>query len=159
MQDTQSSMNTHHPSLLFVADGAQLLVYTIDRSAREAQPRLVESIDFAEGHDRLGEQVSDKMGAFPTGGSAGRGNSTAERMALISELETRALRHISERIIAILRERQPQEWSLAAPAEINTAILENLPSRVRESLGDNLPRNLTHVPSDELLEHFAYARH
>ena len=146
------------PSLLIVADRGQLLAYAIDRSTRMPSLRLIDSTEFAEGHQRLSEQVTDKAGAFPVTGSGGQANAAAERMTLVAELDTRTLRRVADRITALLKEHCVESWDFAAPAEINRAILNSLQPSLRERLAQNLPLDLTHVPSKELLGHFVRAK-
>jgi Protein required for attachment to host cells len=145
------------PSLFVVADRGRLLAYAIDRSARAPAARLLDSADF-EGQQRLGQQVTDKAGAFPVAGSGGQANASAERMTLVAELEMRNFRRIAARITALLHEHHADAWSFAAPSEINAAIVKDLQPALRETLVQNLPRDLTRVPPGELLDHFARAK-
>jgi len=144
--------------MLIVADRGCLRAYRIDRSTRDPVPRLSNAVDFPEGHQRLGNQVTDKVGSFPVMGSGGRASAATERMTLMAELEARTFRHVADRIIALLQQHRPDAWGFAAPGEINGAILEDIPSGFRERLVQNLPRDLTHVRPGELLGHFERAR-
>ena len=146
------------PSLLIVADRGRLLAYTVDRSVRTPVARLLESADFTEGHQRLGEQVTDKAGAFPVTGGGYHANAVAERTSLVAELDARAFRRLADRIMMLLRHHRPDAWAFAAPGEINGSILNGLHPAFRERLVQNLPRDLACVPPDELLRHFTRAK-
>jgi hypothetical protein len=113
---------------------------------------LIDSSEFSEGRQKLSEQLTDKAGAFPAGN--GQATAAAERMTLTAELEMRTFRHIVERITALLREHHPETWAFAAPSEINGAILDGLDPALRGRLKQNLTRDLTRIPADELVEHF-----
>jgi hypothetical protein len=140
------------PSLLIVADRGQMLAYAIDEKRRGPVPRLIDSLEFSEGRQKLSEQLTDKAGAFPAGN--GQATASAERMTLTAELEMRTFRHIAERITTLFQERHPDTWAFAAPSEINGAILDELDPALRGCLKQNLTRDLTRIPADELVEHF-----
>ena len=100
------------------------------------------------------ELVSDKMGAFPTGGTNGQGNSAAERMTVVAEISMRTVRNLTTRITQLLQAHHPETWAFAAPGEINGVILDALPREWQDRLSQNLPLDLTRIPPTELLEHF-----
>lgn len=141
------------PSLLFIADRGKLLTYAPNASAEKPTLDLVDRVDLPEGKDRLGEQVTDRAGAFPIAGD-GSATSAAERMTLTAELEMRTFRDIAERIITLVEQRHPESWAFAAPSEINRAILDGLPAQTKQTLVQNLPLDLTNTPSGQLLDHF-----
>jgi hypothetical protein len=142
------------PSFLVVADRGRLLSYVVQKNGHRATPRLVESLEMVEGRQHLRELVTDRMGAFPTGGTNGQGNSPAERMTLVAEISMRTIRNLANRILHLLKEHRPETWCFAAPGEINSTILDELPREWRDRLSQNLPLDLTRVPATELLEHF-----
>jgi hypothetical protein len=142
------------PPFVIVADRGRLRSYQVDRENRNATPRLVESIDFVEGRAQLRELVTDKMGAFPNGGTNGQGNSPTERMPLVEEISARTLRNVAGRITEILEKHAPESWGFAAPTQFNNAILEEIPEQWRQNLKTNLPLDLTRVPAAELVGHF-----
>lgn len=145
------------PAFLVIADRGRLLAYAVDRTVRTPIPRLLEAVDFEEAHQRLGDQVSDKAGAFPVTAGGIHANAIAERMTLVAELETRGLRRVADRIATLLRRHRPESWAFAAPGEINGAILDALHAAYHSRLAQNLPRDLTRVPAGELLGHFSRA--
>ncbi len=147
------------PSLVIVTDRGRFLAYSIDRSSHTPVPRLIESMDFVEGHMRLGEQVTDRAGSFPVTGSGGQANSAAERMTLVSELEMRSFRRVVERICAVLHEHRPESWAFAAPSEINGAILDGLPPAMKNRMDVNVKKDLVRVPPTELMSHLPDENH
>ena len=142
------------PSFLIVADRGRLLTYIVEANRRRAMPRLVESLELSEGRAQMRELVTDRMGAFPNAGTAGQGNSPAERMTLAEEFDLRNVRQLARSISQLLEEHRPDRWGFAAPGEINGCILEELPTRWKSRLTHNLQLDLTRIPRTELLAHF-----
>lgn len=142
------------PPFLVVADRGRLLSYEVQKNGRRSTPRLIESLEMIEGRQHLRELVSDRMGAFPTGGTNGQGNSPAERMTLVAEISLRTVRNLSNRIAQLLQAHQPETWAFAAPGEINSTIVEALPREWRNRMSQNLPLDLTRTPATQLLDHF-----
>lgn len=140
--------------ILIVADRGRLLAYQVDRNGRRSMPRLLESLEFTEGRQPMRELVTDKMGAFPSGGTLGHGNSPTERLSLIEEYDSRAVRQISGRISHILEHHRPAIWAFAAPAGINSEIVDSLRAPWADRLCENLALDLTHTPAPDLLRHF-----
>ena len=141
------------PSFLVVADRGRLLTYKVEDTGRSLSPRLVESLEFS-GRLQPHERLSDKMGAFPNGGTNGQGNSAAERLNVGNEHDLRACRTVAGRIVELVSKHQPDTWGFAAPSDINRVILDELPAGVRDKLSRNLPLDLTKVPAKEVLERF-----
>ena len=142
------------PSFLIVADRGRLLTYLVENTRRRAMPRLIESLELSEGRAQMRELVTDRMGAFPNAGTAGQGNSPAERMTLAEEFDLRNVRQLARRIGQLLEEHHPERWGFAAPGEINGPILDELASRWKSRLTHNLQLDLTRTPHTALLEHF-----
>lgn len=142
------------PPILIVTDRGHFIAYQLNS---DFKPQKIDETKFAEGNEKLSEQVTDRAGGFPNGGSKGQGNSAAERMTLVAELEMRCFRHIAERIISVL-EQAHGPWAFAAPSEINGAILDGLPKNLKDRLKLNLTRDLTHTPATQLCDHFLKAR-
>jgi Protein required for attachment to host cells len=107
-----------------------------------------------EAHERYRDKVTDKAGGFPAAGSGGNANAIAERQRMKAEEDARLFKSVAEQISEILRQYQPLRWSFAAPAEINPAILERIPSDLRRILDSNVKRDLVKIPTDSLLHHF-----
>lgn len=125
----------------------------VEDSGRSFTPRLIEELELT-GRQQVHETLTDQMGAFPTGGTAGQGNSAAERLNLANEHELRSCRQVVGRIVELLKEHQPSNWGLAAPGNINRTIVDGLPADARNRLSRNLPLDLTKMPPKEVLERF-----
>jgi len=145
------------PSLLILADRGHFLAYSVASTSRGASVKLMVSTELTEAQERLGEKLTDKAGSFPVVGTGVHANSSAERMSLSAELESRTFRDIAKKIEAIVNEKQPESWAFAAPSEINSAILDGLGARTHQRLIQNLRRDLTRVPPREMLERFTSA--
>lgn len=145
------------PSLIIVADRGSLFAYEVDRKTRKPFPRLLQSVFFAEAHQRLSDQVTDRAGSFPVTGSGGTTNAAAERMTLVAELDTRTIRRVADEMSTILQRQRPEAWAFATPSEINGAILDHLPPAWRETLVENVTSDLIKVRPDALLDHFTSA--
>ena len=118
---------------------------------------MVAEVTFSEGHEKLSEQVTDQAGGFPDAGTAGRGNASAERMTLIAEIDVQNFRRVGNCINHVLSSHHPAEWGFAAPSEINRAILEYVKPEFAGKLTHNLPKDLTKIPADAVVERFEAA--
>jgi hypothetical protein len=149
------------PPVLVVADRGQMKIFMLDHrptlAPRPPSPRLVDICRVEEAHQKYDERFTDQAGAFPNKGSAGNGNSMAERLPLEKETDSRIFRRLANKLADFLREHDSPTWAFAAPPEINGNILENLNIRLRRSLRQNVLRDLTNVPAAELWEHFETA--
>ena len=67
------------PSLIVVADRGHLKAF---KPSPQGGLQLLHATDFKEGTDKLSEQYTDSVGAFPNGSVAIDGTSTAERTKL-----------------------------------------------------------------------------
>jgi len=146
------------PSFLIVADRGRLVAYTCEsRNQGGAFPRVVAEVTFSEGHERFSESLTDQAGSFPNTGTSGRGNAAAERLTLINEMDVQNFRRVGNCINHVLSSHHPTEWGFAAPSEINRAILEFVKPEFTGKLAQNLPKDLTKLPADELMVRFEAA--
>lgn len=144
--------------LVIVADrGAVKACEVQQTSTSDATLRVVADLRIDEGHRRLTDVYADQAGSFPNGGSNGNGNSVAERMGAEAEQEMKSFRAVARDIIGILETHKPVRWVFAAPSEINASILDGLRPALKESLVQNLRRDLTNTPPGELAAHFEKA--
>ena len=112
--------------------------------------REFDSLDVREGKATPTELNTDKAGSFPNAGTMGHGNSTGERRSIDAEMQKRSFRKIAQHIAEVFDRLQPQSWAFAAPSEINGAILDGLPSDLRDRLTVNLRMDLVHASSREI---------
>ena len=146
-------MQTTFVEFYLVADRGTLKVYLLD-PFHSPNLRIVEEFRVKEAHGRFADEFTDQAGAFPNDGSAGQGNSIAERPTLIAEEEMRSFRRVAGKIDEVLRSARTSHWNFAAPAEINGAILDGLPAKWHATLRRNLKKDLVNFPPDEVLAHF-----
>ncbi|MES2997199.1 MAG: host attachment protein [Verrucomicrobiota bacterium] len=118
---------------------------------------LLDETFIKEGNAKLSELVTDQAGAF--GNSGTPGTTATERMPLEAELEVQCFRKIAAKISDLLKEHNPGWWGLAAPSEINGAIVDHLDAKVREKISVNLKLDLTNSPRSGLLKRFEKAAH
>jgi len=137
--------------LFFIADRAVLKIYALDANR---SLRLLERLDILEAKGRFDKEYTDRAGAFPAGGTAGQGNSTAEKQTLVAENEMRSFRRIASRIMAMLDGAPRARWSFAAPPEIDGAILDGIPESYKASLRAKVRKDLVNVAEQKLLSHF-----
>jgi len=143
------------PPFLVVADRGSVKAFAVeDTLAHGSMPRLVESFDVSAAPERYLERFSDRAGSFPNGGSNGHGNSIAERMSLDAEWEVRAFREVGHRICDLLERYRPERWGFAAPSEINSAILDQLPDEKKHHLTRVVKHDLLKVDARQLIQQF-----
>lgn len=155
---TPTPSSTPIPPVIIIADRGRLKAYHLQHvEGQSSRLRLVTTHQFDEPRQRYSEKFTHQAGAFPSGGSGGQGNSTAERMLVEAEEEIRAFRRIAADITTLLQDFGVPRWAFAAPSEINGAILDGLHPALRQMLAQNLPRDLVNVEESKILAHFEKA--
>jgi hypothetical protein len=152
---TSSNLTMARARFIVVVDRGIVKAYEVRQTPTHgATPRLVLETNFKEAHERYRDKVTDQAGAFPAAGSGGHGNAIAERTGMQAEEDARLFRSIAQQVEEIIRQYQPTTWSFAAPAEINSAILQRIPSDLHKILNQNVRHDLVKIPTDSLLQHF-----
>ena len=145
-------------SLLIVTDRGGLKAYRVaETPTRGPSLQLVQAFNITDAHGRLVDKLSDLAGRFAVtdGAGAHRGPaSIAERTQLASEMDRRIQRELAEQITEIVSQNQKEGWSFAAPAEIHAAILDFLPSTVRERIVEHVKSDLVKVEPARLISRF-----
>jgi len=141
-------MNTL-PPLIIVTDRGRLLAY---RSDENQHLEVIDTLEIAEGLEKLSDLVTDNAGRFPNSGSPQHEGGSAERMPLIAELEMRAFAKIVQRITELCEQHRPHHWAFAAPSEINSAILDGLDPRWKNKITVNFDLDLVHEPAKNLVK-------
>lgn len=142
----------HLPPVIIVADRGQLVAF---RHSEEDRLQELGRASFEEGNRKLSDWVTDQAGAFPNTGGAG--NSSAERMPLIAEMEVRCFRQIVSAIRQLLAQENPAWWGLAAPSEIHDAIVDFLDPADRERLSRLVRKDLVNSSADDIASAFREA--
>ncbi len=119
--------------------------------------QLIESYDSIEAHGKLLDRITDQAGRFRLGGDKG-GNSKAkgygEPHNIKLEEEKRLIKLIAKDINTLIGREKCEAWCMAAPAEINSRIVENLLPDVTSKLAKNVMCNLTRSRKLEILGQF-----
>src|SRR5439155_21031997 len=89
------------------------------------------------------------------GAGARRGPaSIAELTQLISEFARRIHKELGDQITQIVLRKGKEGWSFGAPAEIHAAIVDSLPSAVRQRIVEHVKSDLVKVEPARLISHF-----
>ena len=116
---------------------------------------LIESYDSTEAHGKLSEKYSDANGKFGLmGGKGGTATGNGETHNIELEAEKKMVKCIAGDIEKILLKENGTEWYLAAPAGINSRIVEKLSSGAKVRLAKNVSANLTKKKKAEILSFF-----
>lgn len=124
---------------LYIASPDGLKTYRMEDDG----PRLVDYSPIDYPGTRWLDHPADRLGAPSV-------ETTSERLRHEAESGMWRLRKITGRLRDLLDESPDARWAFAAPAEINDAILDGLPSRYHARLTQNLREDLFHTPEKEL---------
>jgi Protein required for attachment to host cells len=145
-------------SLIIVTDRGSLKAYRVNETpTRGPSLQLVQAFDITDAHGRLVDRVSDLAGRFPVTNGAGahRGaGSIAERTQLATETDRRIQRELADQITKIVSPNGKEGWSFAAPAEIHGAIVDLLPTAVRDRIVEHVKSDLVKVEPAKLISRF-----
>ena len=145
-------------SLVIVTDRGSLKAYrVIETPTRGPSLQLVQAFNITDAHGRLVDKLSDLAGRFPVteGAGAHRGPaSIAERTQLASEIDRRIQKELADQITQLVSQNGKEGWSFAAPAEIHAAIVDFLPSAVRQRIVEHVKSDLVKVEPARLINHF-----
>jgi Protein required for attachment to host cells len=145
-------------SLVIVTDRGSLKAYRVNETpTRGPRLQLVQAFNMTDAHGRLIDKVSDLAGRFPVSEGAGahRGPaSIAERTQLATEMDRRIQKELADQIRKVVSQNGKEGWSFAAPAEIHAAILDFLPSAVRQRIVEHVKSDLVKVEPARLISHF-----
>jgi hypothetical protein len=149
-------------SLVIVTDRGSLKAYRVNETpTRGPSLQLVQAFNMTDAHGRLIDKLSDQAGRFPVteGAGAHRGPaSTAERTQLATEMDRRIQKELADQITKIVSQNGKDGWSLAAPAEIHTAIVDLLPAGIRQRIVEHVKSDLVKVEAARLNNHFRSLR-
>jgi Protein required for attachment to host cells len=145
-------------SLVIVTDRGSLKAYRVaETPTRGPSLQLVQAFNIPDAHGKLVDKLSDLAGRFPVteGAGAHRGPaSIAERTQLASEMDRRIQKELADQITQIVSQNGKEAWSFAAPAEIHAAIVDFLPSAVRQRIVEHVKSDLVKVEPARLISHF-----
>jgi hypothetical protein len=81
-------------------------------------------------------------------------NSTAERTGIETENDRRICKQLADSITEIAERDGRDGWSFAAPASIHSAIVEQLPSALRDKIVEHVKSDLVKIEPAKLPGHF-----
>lgn len=151
-------------SFIIVADRGNLKAFRVEQVPNGRPPRLqlVQAFTLTEAHMKISEMNTDMAGRFPVGStpsqSQGRHQNGIAERHLDIEIDKRIIKQLAEHISSVLRAEQPRSWSLAAPATINRALLEELEPAFVRLLANNIQADLVNVETSGLLDRFEGAK-
>jgi hypothetical protein len=148
-------------SLIIVTDRGSLKAYRVNETpTRGPSLQLVQAFNITDAHGRLVDKLSDLAGRFPVSDGAGgrHANSIAERTQLATETDRRIQKELADQITKIVSLNGKEGWSFAAPAEIHAAIVDLLPSAVRDRLVEHVKSDLVKTEPAKLPAHFRSLR-
>jgi hypothetical protein len=150
-------------SFVIVTDRGSLKAYRVaETPTRGPSLQLIQAFNITDAHGRLIDKVSDVAGRFPVteGAGAHRGPaSIAERTQLANETDRRIQKELADQITQIVSQSGKEGWSFAAPAEIHAAIVDFLPSAVRQRIVEHVKSDLVKVEPARLISHFRSLQH
>jgi len=145
-------------SLLIIADRGNLKAYRVEKTANERPPRLrlLEAFSLVDAHRKITDMNTDLAGRFGQGrgGNGSQQASISDRHYEI-EIGRRLCKQMAEQIETIVRQENAKRWSLAAPSEMNDALVAELGADFSRIIAENLHLDLVHASPNELLERFS----
>ena len=144
-------------SIIIVTDRGSLKAYRVNETpTRGPSLQLVQAFNITDAHGKLVDKVSDLAGRFPVSGGVGgrHANSIAERTQLEAETDRRIHKELADQIVKIVKNDGVEGWSFAAPASIHAAIVDLLPTAVRDRIVEHVKSDLVKTDSSKLPTHF-----
>lgn len=138
--------------IIIIADMQHFKVFSVKKDPLNRESvDLLENIESLSTHQRISEKVSDRQGNFQGVGASGKN----EEHNVALEEEHRRIKEIAQQISNSLTKYKHDAWYFAAPKATNNQILALLNPIETESISINLHADLTKIPDDKILEHFA----
>jgi Protein required for attachment to host cells len=141
-------------TIIIAVDLGHFKAYKVGKTRiGNSKMQLIESYDSIEAHGTVLDRIAE--GRFRLrGGKVGNAKGYGEPHNVELEDEKRLIKLVAKDINTILTREKCDGWCLAAPAEINNRILENLQPEVKTKLGKNVICNLTRSRKMEILDRF-----
>ena len=144
--------------LLITLDSGRFKAYRWEHDRNFSHPRLCPLEDWStEVNGRLSDRVTDQGGQFSKGAlsfAAVNDMADGERHNLDLERRRRALKSMAGRIGELLESEDVDGCYLAAPGEVNRAVLNALEPSVRDRVEKNVRADLTRLNPPEIISHF-----
>jgi len=142
-------------SLIIVTDRGSFKAYRVQETpTRGPSLQLVQAFETTEAHARFQDRHTDQAGAFPNAAGPGQMNSTAERMGIENETDRRLIRQLADSITDVVQKEARDGWSLAAPASIHGAVVDQLKPEIRDRIVEHVKSDLVRIEAAKLPSHF-----
>ena len=142
-------------SLIIVTDRGTLKAYKVnDTPTRGPSLQLVQAFDTTDAHGRYQDKLTDQAGASSSGATPGQVNSIAERTGIDNENDRRIVKQLADSITEVVEREGKDGWSFAAPASIHSAVVEQLPTEVRDRIVEHVKSDLVKIEPAKLPGHF-----
>lgn len=146
-------------SLIIVADHGSLKAYRVDETpTRGPSLKLVQAFDVTDAHGKLLDKVTDLAGRYAVNDGSGMHQASIAESKLETETERRINKQLADQIARIAKSDGIQGWSFAAPASCHNAIIDLLPSDVRNRIVEFVKSDLVKVDLARLPSHFRSLR-
>ena len=70
------------------------------------------------------------------------------------EFSRRAIKQVAEQIAEVIKNEKAEGWLLAAPALMNSALVDELPAELRNRMIENVQADLVRLDTSKLVSHF-----
>jgi len=142
-------------SLIIVTDRGSFKAYRVGETpARGPSLQLVQAFETTEAHAKFLDRHTDQAGAFPNAAGPGQMNSTAERMGIDNETDRRLVKQLADSITDVVQREGKEGWSLAAPASIHSAVVDQLKPAIRDRIVEHVKSDLVNIEPAKLPGHF-----
>jgi hypothetical protein len=146
-------------SLIIVTDRGSLKAYKVSETpTRGPHLQLVQAFDTTDAHGRYQDKLTDQAGASSSGAASGQMNSIAERTGIDSENDRRIFKQLADSITEIVHREGKDGWSFAAPASIQSSVMDLLPGDVRDRVVEYVKSDLVKTDPAKLAAHFRSLR-
>jgi Protein required for attachment to host cells len=146
-------------SLVIVADRGSLKAYRVDETpTRGPSLKLIQAFDVTDAHGKMVDKVTDLAGRYAANDGSGIHQASIAETKLETETERRISKQLADQITQIVKSDGVEGWSFAAPASCHNAIVDLLPSDVRNRVVEFVKSDLVNVEVARLPSHFRSLR-
>jgi len=146
-------------SLVIVADRGSLKAYRVDETpTRGPSLKLIQAFNVTDAHGKMVDKVTDLAGRYAANDGSGIHQASIAETKLETETERRISKQLADQISQIVKSDGIEGWSFAAPASCHNAIVDLLPSDVRNRVVEFVKSDLVNVEVARLPSHFRSLR-
>jgi hypothetical protein len=142
-------------SLVVVADRGSLKAYRVDETpTRGPSLHLVQAFNVTDAHGKLIDKITDFAGRHAADGVGAHPGASIGETKLENETDRRIYKQLADQIAKIVKNGAPNGWSFAAAGDIHGAIVDLLPSNVRDRIVEHVKSDLVKIEPARLHSHF-----